>query len=48
MIKGLDHGYMYTKDNDLNIFKSAFTTEDKAISGAIPITIDGKQHYTEK
>lgn len=45
MIKGLDNGYMYTKDNELRIMKSAFTTEDKVVSGAIPIIIDGKQYY---
>lgn len=46
MIKGLDNGYLYTKDNELNIFPSAFSTEDKVVSNAIPIIIDNKQYYT--
>ena len=46
MIKGLDNGYLYTKDNEKNIFPSAFSTEDKVVSNAIPIIIDGKQYYT--
>lgn len=46
MIKGLDNGYLYTKDNELNIFPSAFSTEDKVVSNAILITIDNKQYYT--
>ena len=46
MIKGLDNGYVYTKDNEKNIFPSAFSTEDKVVSNAIPITIDNKQYYT--
>lgn len=46
MIKGLDNGYLYTKDNELNIFPSAFSVEDKVVSNAISITIDNKQYYT--
>lgn len=46
MIKGLNNGYLYTKDNEKNIFPSAFSTEDKVVSNTIPIVIDSKQYYT--
>ena len=46
MIKGLDNGYLYTKDNEKNIFPSAFSVEDKVVSNVIPIVIDNKQYYT--
>jgi plasmid segregation protein ParM len=41
MIKGLDHGYLYTKDNDKRIFKSAFSRVDSPMSDII---IDGKDY----
>ena len=46
MIKGLDNGYLYTKDNEKNILPSAFSTEDKVVSNTILIVIDNKQYYT--
>lgn len=45
MIKGLDVGYSYTKDNEKRIFKSAMSQMDKAVSGAIKITIDGNTYF---
>jgi plasmid segregation protein ParM len=45
MIKGLDHGYHYTKDNELRIFKSAFTRTDTSLSEQNKITIDGVDYY---
>jgi len=45
MIKGLDVGYAYTKDNEKRIFRSAITQVDKIVSGAIKITIDGTTYY---
>jgi plasmid segregation protein ParM len=38
MIKGLDNGYLYTKDNEKRIFKSAYRRVDNTLSD---ITIDG-------
>lgn len=45
MIKGLDNGYMYTKDNDKRIFKSAYTQVEDAISGSHHININGQDYY---
>lgn len=45
MIKGLDNGYMYTKDNSGHIFKSAFSTINKTVTGSHEITIDNKTYY---
>jgi len=47
-IKGLDNGYLYTKsisDNEHMIFKSAYSTLDKVISGTAYVNIDGKDYY---
>ena len=41
MIKGLDNGYLYTKDNERRIFKSAYNLVDSTLSD---ITIDGKDY----
>lgn len=38
MIKGLDNGYLYTKDNERRIFKSAFAKVDSTMAD---ISIDG-------
>lgn len=46
MIKGLDTGYMYTKDNNLNIFRSSYSEVNTSVTGAIKITIDGRTYYT--
>ena len=40
-IKGIDNGYLYTKDNEKRIFKSAFTKEDSGIKGSNSLSIDG-------
>lgn len=38
MIKGLDNGYLYTKDNERRMFKSAYSQVDSSLAN---ITIDG-------
>lgn len=45
MIKGLDNGYKFTKDNALNIFKSAYSEVNTSVVGAYEIEIDGKNYY---
>lgn len=45
MIKGLDNGYSFTKDNERRIFPSAFSNTDKMISGSRKIIIDGRDYY---
>jgi hypothetical protein len=45
MVKGLDNGYAFTKDNERRIFPSAFSYTDKMISGSRKIVIDGKDYY---
>lgn len=45
MVKGLDVGYSFTKDNDKNIFRSAFTYSDKTLTDTNRITIDGIDYY---
>jgi len=45
MTKGLDNGYDSTKDSNLTIFKSAYSTVDQMITGSKHITIDGKNCY---
>jgi plasmid segregation protein ParM len=48
MILGLDNGYHLTKDNNFNIFKSAFTRTDVSLSEQNKITIDGVNYYYGK
>jgi plasmid segregation protein ParM len=43
--KGLDTGYRFTKDNEHRIFASAYSTNDRTITGANKITINGKDRY---
>lgn len=43
--KGLDTGYRFTKDNEHRIFASAYSTNDKTITGANKITINGKDKF---
>lgn len=45
MVKGLDHGYHFTKDNEMRIFKSAFTRTDTSLSEQNKIMIDGVNYY---
>jgi plasmid segregation protein ParM len=40
-IKGLDHGYLYTKDNEMRIFRSAYTKSGITMGSSAFITIDG-------
>ena len=39
--KGLDHGYLYTKDNDRNIFRSEYTKSGINVGGTPFISING-------
>lgn len=43
-IKGLDNGYLYTKDNEKRIFKSCFTKDITETNSKTIITIDGIQY----
>jgi hypothetical protein len=45
VIKGLDHGYLFTKDNERRIFKSAFSYTDNSLSDKSKIIIDGITYY---
>jgi len=45
MIKAIDIGYTFTKDESRNIFKSAFTTTDCVITGAHQLRVDNKIYY---
>ena len=45
MIIGLDVGYSDTKDNNMRIFKSAYSRMDNSITGAKKLTIDGEDFY---
>lgn len=40
-IKGLDHGYLYTKDDEQRIFRSAYTKSSVIMGSTAFITIDG-------
>jgi plasmid segregation protein ParM len=40
-VKGLDNGYLYTKDNDQRIFRSAYSKSNVATGCTSFITIDG-------
>lgn len=47
-IKGIDNGYSYTKvvgNNERLIFKSAYSTSDKVVSGTSHLSIDNKDYY---
>lgn len=44
-LKGLDNGYMFTKDNEFRIFKSAYTSLDEQVYEEREIIIDGKKYY---
>lgn len=45
VLKGLDVGYSYTKDNSGNIFKTAYSQYDNSLSGSKHINIDGENYY---
>lgn len=40
-VKGLDNGYLYTKDNDMRIFRSAYVKSGVAMGSSAFISIDG-------
>lgn len=44
-LKGLDNGYLYTKDNSHNIFKSAFSCTQDILAEDNKITINDKDYY---
>lgn len=48
IIKGLDNGYLYTKDNDRNIIKSAYSRVDRTLSNKSKIIINGETFYYGK
>ncbi len=45
IIKGLDNGYSYTKDNEYRIFKSAYSRVNKTLSDDNKIIINGESIY---
>lgn len=45
IIRGLDTGYKFTKDNNFNIFKSCFSPINTSVVGAHEIDIEGKTYY---
>lgn len=45
MVKGLDVGYSFTKDNEKNRFKSAYSHSEKTLSNVDHIIIDSKDYY---
>ena len=45
VIKGIDVGYQYTKDNNHRIFKSAYSLVDNSLSNSKQIIIDGVTYY---
>lgn len=45
MIKGLDTGYKYTKDNEFNIFKSCYSEVNTSVTGAHKIDVNGVTYY---
>lgn len=45
MIKGIDIGYSYTKDESENLFKSAYTTQNQVLNGGNQLEINGTTYY---
>lgn len=45
MIKAIDIGYTFTKDESKNKFKSAYTTIDSVVTGAHKLKVDNKTFY---
>lgn len=45
MVKGIDIGYTYTKDETKNRFKTAFTTDDYIVSRAIKLRVNNEIYY---
>lgn len=45
VIKGIDVGYQYTKDNDGNIFKSAYSKHSNSYLKETNLVIDGEKYY---
>lgn len=45
IIKAIDHGYLYTKDNDFNLFKSAYERSDMTLTGKNKIIINSNTFY---
>ena len=44
-IKGLDHGYLYTKDNEMRIFRSSYHKNAISMGSTAFITINGVDYY---
>ena len=45
IVKGLDNGFLYTKDNQHRIFKSAYSTTDSSLLDGKKIEINGEIYY---
>lgn len=45
MIKGIDVGYTYTKDESKNIFKSAFTKDENVVGNSIKLNYNDEVFY---
>lgn len=48
IIKGLDNGYLYTKDNEMRLFKSAYSRTDMSLTDKSKIIINGDNYYFGK
>lgn len=45
IVKGLDHGYLFTKDNENRKFRSAYARIDNSLADKYKIIIDGETYY---
>lgn len=44
-VKGLDHGYLYTKDDEMRIFRSSYNTDGISLGSTAFLTINGRDIY---
>lgn len=44
-IKGLDNGYLYTKDDEKRIFSSSYSRTNNTLNGTIHLNIDGQDYF---
>lgn len=45
MVKGIDIGYTYTKDENKNIFRSAYTMDEQFLGSPIKLELDNEIYY---
>lgn len=45
VVKGVDVGYSYTKDNEERIFRSSYSLSDTSVIGSGALMIDGKNYF---